>query len=557
MPKLISDLKHPDYELYSGTWESWRLAYKGGEEFIQSFLYPVSQREKTEDFQNRLKQTYAPMAAKSAILEIRNAIFDHLHDIKRINGSKNYLDKVEGNGSGVDLHGKSMAQFMGLDALEEALVMGKVGIVVDMPSELGPTLADTYGKSPYLYLYPRENILNWDFDKKTGKLIKLLLKQVDPTTDSIYGFPTATLCEIYKCFFINEFGTVTCHIIDADNNLINEIFLNLPEIPFHWLDIGESFMADIYRAQIALLNISSSDINYILNANFPLYVEQRDLRVSPEFNEGESERTLGPTYGIYYNQGLDAPNWIAPPSEPLKASMDKQDQIKRDIRMMVGLHLSELGAAKSQSGTSKEMDRSTLESGLSAIGLILEYAEQQIAKFWSYYENSTPATIIYPEQYHSKLFETSLEESERLFKLKRAVPSSTYTKEISKLISYTLLDNKVTRETLDTIDSEIEKSKTLDLDSTTIGLHLERGLVDSETLSTALGYPSDAVKKAKKEHIERLAEIAKAQSSESNLAARGLTRDSQQAKQEKAESQNPDLSPNKKKPVRGKSRRPE
>jgi hypothetical protein len=42
-------------------------------------------------------------------------------------------------------------------------------------------------------------------------------------------------------------------------------------------------MEDIADYQIALMNLESSDINYMLKSNFPFYVEQYDPRAEMNF----------------------------------------------------------------------------------------------------------------------------------------------------------------------------------------------------------------------------------------------------------------------------------
>ena len=120
----------------------------------------------------------------------------------------------------------------------------------------------------------------------------------------------------------------------------------------------------------ALLNLSSSDIVYALRSNFPLYVEQFDPRVDNLYRRpaghnivnttdestsivqaGERDDSIaaknyeikvGATTGRRVPKGLDYPTYVHPSSESLRASMAKQDELKKDIRMLCHLALSNL-----------------------------------------------------------------------------------------------------------------------------------------------------------------------------------------------------------------------
>jgi len=52
-----------------------------------------------------------PSFAKSAILDIRNAVFQRMRDITRNGGSQAYQDAIAGLDGGVDRRGASMNPF--------------------------------------------------------------------------------------------------------------------------------------------------------------------------------------------------------------------------------------------------------------------------------------------------------------------------------------------------------------------------------------------------------------------------------------------------------------
>src|SRR5260221_1946451 len=184
--------------------------------------------------------------------------------------------------------------------------------------------------------------------------------------------------------------------------------------------------------QVALMNLSSADLNYLIRANFPFYTEQFDPRAEAVFQRRQSSDefqvdistggtlSLGPTTGRRYPINTERPAFISPPAEPVKVSMEKQEQIKKDIRELINLNLIEMGKGE------------TPEEGLAFIALELEHAENQIGQIWSMYENSKDyPTVSYPSEFSSKTDEerhTEAKEEETLIPI---IPSKTYHKEAS------------------------------------------------------------------------------------------------------------------------------
>ncbi|MEA1999531.1 MAG: hypothetical protein U9N61_09480, partial [Euryarchaeota archaeon] len=415
----IADLTHPEYRNIYDSWEKWRRTYESGDEFIEEYLEKFSTREEKSDFETRKGISYCPAFAKAAVNDVKDAIFQRIADVARKDGPKSYQDAITGKEGGVDLAGTTMNSFVGTTLLPELLSMSKVGVFVDMPQLPGETLSDQQGARPYIYHYPIEAILNWVVDVKNNKTYsKLLLQDSIYTLCSITGLPIEVK-KRYRYMWTQN-GKVCTQFFDENSKPIDRfggdgvdvVVLDIPTIPFVIFEITDSLLKDVANYQIALLNLASSDILYSLKSNFPFYVEQFDPRADnlyrrPSGHEkvqtGESsvqivqggeqadataaknyEIEVGATVGRRVPRGLDLPTFIHPSSEPLMASMKKQEEIKRDIRMLVKLAVSNL-APKMASAESKDYDERGLEAGLSAIGLELEQGERLIAQYWTMY----------------------------------------------------------------------------------------------------------------------------------------------------------------------------
>lgn len=544
MTKIV-DLVHPDYGIWEAYWYKWRLTYEGGYPFVDTYLEKYSSRESDTDFKSRKAISYCPAFAKAAINDIKNAIFQRIVDTTRVGGTPSYQQAVESKLGGVDNRGSSMTSFIGRKILPELLTMAKVGVYIDAPTlPERATLDDTRNLHPYLYEYGIEDIRSWEIERRGEEnIIKaILLRDTVYVKDTEHNLPTDTATR-FRYLYIGTDGYVHLRFYDEDGIVTNrdgnqqtiEYTLNIKTIPFVLFEIPTSLLVDVADYQVALLNMESSDIGYILKSNYPFYTEQYDPRTemphmkpfSSADEAGEETETktakqpeirVGATQGRRYPVNLDRPGFIHPSSEPLNISIQKEDQLKRDIRLLVNLAVTNLDP-KMASAESKSLDNQGLESGLSFIGLILENGERQIAKIWAEYENSKQvATVNYPRNYSLKTEDDRQREAEGKEKLMQKIPSVTYQKEVAKEIAEVTLGGKVRHETLLLIFDEIDSAETITCDAKTIDLDLQNGLVSDETASKARGYPKGEVEKARKDRAERIALVKEAQGGEDGQA---------------------------------------
>lgn len=503
--------------LFHDNYHKFRLVMEGGERFIRNYLRRFSRREDENDFTDRLAVTYNPAFAKAAVLDIRNGISQRLADVTRSGGGPTYQSAIRGAGGGVDNYDSTMDRFIGGVVLTELLSMGKVGVYVDMPPLPGPTKLDAVGKRPYAYIYPVESILDDSCDNGVRTHVKLC-----------DGKCNRELWLDGDIVYVQAFGL-------DDKSMHDPVPLQLKQIPFAVLDIGESLLQDAADFQIALLNIGSGDMAYLTRANFPFYVEQYDprmnasnvktLNVDPN---GVTEIKVGVAAGRRYPINTNQPAFIAPPTDPVIASMAKQEQLKKEIREIVLGNLGNL-TPKNKEG------ESTIEAGLRFISLELEYAERFIAQMWASYTGEPVATVNYPDSYDIKSDEDRRKEAKDLEELMAKIPSMTFQKEIAKRMAAVLLGPKIATDVMAKIESEIDTATAVTIDPTIIRSDFESGFVSLETASKLRGYPEGEVEQAKKDHAERIARIAISQT-QGLGAARGvddLSTDPNQGKDEK------------------------
>jgi hypothetical protein len=572
MPKKINEHKHPDYQDHEADWTKFRGILEGGRKFVDKNLVKFTHREHDNDYRDRKAISYVPGHAKSALLDIKNAINNRLVDVKR-DGPADYLSAVSGELGGVDFNGNTMDGFLADQVLLEMLGMAKVGVFVDkqrIDTEIR-SKADTKGIRPYLYTYKAEDILSWRYNNQR-ELQTVLLKNSDFTYDQEFGLPTGQETT-YQLLSLSNLG-VLVETFDADGEHLGAITLGLDKIPFVMFEISDSLLKDVADMQIALLNLASSDLNYALKSNFPFYIENYDPRNNldaftrqaapdqPTYQPGDTSVTVnqsalegqaaqakvakpnalevGNTQGRRYAKGLDAPSFIHPSPEPLMASMAKQKDIQEEIRQIMNLTVSNI-LSRNASAESKRADETTKEEGLSQIGLELEHGERLILEIWHAYQRSSGGGINYPQSWQTRTDKDRRQEASELKELRPSVPSKTYQKQLTKEMVVTTIGHKVDNDTLQKIMGEIEAASVVETDPDVINQDHEAGFVGTETASLARGYPEGEVEKAKKDHAERAARILMAQSAvaddPANRGGDDLSNDNQAPEGEKQTTQ--------------------
>lgn len=546
----IDSLTHPDYDENLYNWDEWRLTYEGGRAFVDRYLERFSRRESPTDFRIRKSLTPIPAFAAAAIDDVKNSIFERATDIARVGGPQSYIDACTGLKGGVDRKGATMNFFIGDSVIAELLTMKKVGVFVDMPLIVGQTQADRANIHPYIYTYKAEDIRTWSpADSGDGKdfnavLLRTYQHKIDSTTKLPSGYIT-----LYRHLYFGQDGFVLEDLYTKGGKKVGATRdSKLTKIPFVVFEINQSLLKNISRHQIALLNLGSSDVNWVMKAGFPLYTEQVDARSfnshltkkpinDPDIHfteecltntdENYEETDIGASHGRKYAKGLDRPGFINPSAEPLKASMDKQGNLRDEIRLLINLNLSNV-QPKMASAESKGFDLQGLEAGLSYIGLELQNGERKIGEHWSMYESAKEQpTINYPKRYNLKSEKDQQDEVDHLIEVRKSIVSMQARREITKKIAALTIGNSVSSRILDKIYLEIDKAKIIPDDSGTMIEDIKQSLLSLETAAEAKGYPKSELKKAAIDAKKRLARIQAAQTSKNNKlpvnpAARGL-----------------------------------
>ena len=461
----------------------WRLTLESGEDFLTEFLERYSDRETAAEFTARKKLSPVIPAAKNAMLEFRNGIYDRVQEVSRVKGSPTYTAQVAGLNGGVDGESSTMNFFMGLSVLTELLAMGKVGVLVSRAGDL--EIGDT--PDVRTTLIKRESIIE-DYSKD-GVLQKVVYLRDEET---------------HTLELVNGLVDHTIKIEASGATEASETTerTDLEAVPFVIVEILDSLFKDSADMQIAITNMNSADVSFLYRTNFPVYTEQRSATpLIVPIGMGEEvepkKENIGALTGRSYSPGMERPGFIAPPTEPVDVSMKKQAEMELRIKDVMHLAMNE---------------EST--DGISSICLVLEKAERQIAIVWAEYEgNETPAEISYPETFTLKTEKDKREEATELRKIAAGSCSLLAQRELTKLQHTTLLKGKVSEEILEKIMKEIDSAVVVIADPDILREDVERGYLSGELAAKARKYPADDYQKAVDEVLVRINATAVAQQS--------------------------------------------
>jgi hypothetical protein len=508
-------------DIYESTdWLEWRYCYEGGNLFRDEYLRRFSDLETLEEYNRRREMTPIPSYARREINRVKNSLSQRFPDITRREGTKVWRDAVAGLKKGVDRRGASMNAYIAKYLLAELLVMGRVGILVDAPKvRPGATLADVKDFRPYFNRYRIERIpvkVPAEVDSPSEWKAVLLEDQwydIDIATGSQRDRKT------FRYYWLDDTRGNLVSIQKLDENgqeMEAKIETDLEAIPFVMLDIGGSLIRDVCSYQIALLNMISADSNYAVDSNYSFMVRQRGNNNAGAFliGEGDDEAATGPRKGLFYDKGLEAPQFISPPTDPMKASLELRKELKNEIRELVTGAIADLG------------EDGSIDAGLAFIGTVLADGENRLCDHWAAYEQKDPekrkpGTVSYPEEWALKTDEERITEADTLLELMNKLPGQQGKKEAAKMAYDKLYRGKLPTPIIDAIKTEVDGAPYTTSNHEIILGAVENGVCSAETAAVALGFNPGEAEKAQEDQAKRAEMIVAAQADAAGGAARG------------------------------------
>jgi hypothetical protein len=226
-PELIRLL--PDLEMAYDCWVGLNGVGTGDISIRQKYLTQEPGEPKNAYIERLSRSTYAPT--------YRDAIRGYAGLLGRFE-LVDVPPSMADNQDNVDMQGSSIQAFYGR-ADQQVLRDGGAYIMVDMPPAVGP---DNYldqqrdGRSPYLILVNRRDVINWHVEHIRGRqrVLRATVRQYRPVT-----IPGSYEVAIEAVYHVLEANKVTTYRVEKNvdgwrNILLEETSTSVPFVPLVW-----------------------------------------------------------------------------------------------------------------------------------------------------------------------------------------------------------------------------------------------------------------------------------------------------------------------------------
>lgn len=333
-PTIIERV-NPLYTDNSALWQDYINSYKGGEAYRNSTYLIKHDRERTEDFNNRLARSCFVNICETIINTLVKFIFTKEEEFKIIYGDKSkipenlqvYVDKFDRDGNSIVQFYKIYSAFL--------LAMGHGYIIFD-------ALNDGSDNRIFPAFINPLNLINWKGDRNGYKW--LVIKEVFNEADSPYvDYKTQYRLRVY-C----EDGVV---IYDTDRQTFNAIdniqYKKIAEFPYPYPfgfipietvilkdsdfdNIGESFIQDVVYTQKTLYNLMS-----LFDENFYWIIPQ--LIVPRECVNTDGIITISAHHPLVFGDDGLKPEYISAAFENVEYMLAYFDKLIQEAFRAVGL----------------------------------------------------------------------------------------------------------------------------------------------------------------------------------------------------------------------------
>ena len=439
---------HRDYDANRGLWDFFWQSYEGGAEYITGGNLIQHSREDATVYQRRQERAF--------YVNYCSAIIDTY--IAHLNKQAPIVDVPKPAGawaefvSDVNNRNDSLFEFR-REVQAAAMALGQTFIVVDKPNSDAISLADEIESgSPFFIHYYPWDVVDWDTDEY-GMPYWVKLKETDKSVASDPFEENGGDNIRYKIWFRDRWT-----LIDSDGKSIATGDNPLGEVPIVPVlnrkkkqspFSGISALNDIAYLNKRIFNLGSLIDQFAFNAAFPM------LR-NPQVPGGESgdisisERTIFE----YPDSASHPPEWMSPPTEPLKFLSEEIGSTIKEIQRLARLEAGfDLKPSQQQSGVSKAFDWLSTSTVLAEKADNFEEAERNAVRLWLKWQGMEDAafTVDYPDEFDVKTLGQEIEEA---VQLKSLMVSPTFEAELMKRLAKKALP-KVGAEKAKDIENEI------------------------------------------------------------------------------------------------------
>lgn len=377
--------RHDLYDIFAPDWRVYAIAYEGGSSICtEEFVYK-HQRENDLDYADRLRRLHYHNYCDVLVDFFINFIY--AETIQRSGGTNDawYQQFIDD----VDLKGNDITTFMKMWERDRE-VYGMAFVLIDEPA-ITPdrpiiTKADeaAFNIRPYWVLLKPDEITDWqrnDFDTLTY----VKRRQLDT---QILSDKRKHRLEKYTEFYPDEIVVTTVDVTDQEKlKIISKTVTHstLGYIPIHcevfktsmqYPGMGNSFLRDLARNNIEILNLTSVDQEFLYRQCFNVLAKETDSSV-PTF--GEDDSVLSTTNVIEVPKGAAMPTYISPPADPARYISEKIAKITNEMfRRASQDTLNELFNGEGKSGFSQAQSFSKSVPFIATRADICEKAENAL-----------------------------------------------------------------------------------------------------------------------------------------------------------------------------------
>ncbi|RMD50711.1 hypothetical protein D6827_03515, partial [Candidatus Parcubacteria bacterium] len=397
----IANRRHPLYEKRIDDWRFFWLSYKGGRDYIESgYLWP-HEFEKNELFNARLERAYYTNYCKPVVNLYSNYLFQQPVRRQNLAIADDIINNISGTNIKADTFFKKLAKY--------AYIFGYAYVFVDMPfvddSEANPSRLFDRQLRPIARILKPSDVVDWSL--KDGNYRWILIQQL--VDDDENPLMEREISEIYKLWTPDEIT-----IFDENGNVMRKMPNPLGYIPiisfshteYDDLSNTQSLIEDISHINNAIFNYSSLIDEMFFRNTFSQMIVQGD----PEFYD---EQIIGLAYAFNYPEGVNPPQFIAPPADPAQLIEAKIENLILEIYRIAQLR----ARGRKETGTYKSIlelsfDFHDTNTSLSISARRLEQIEK---KTWSvFYDwlklsaNKDIIEISYPAEFDVATIDSDL-----------------------------------------------------------------------------------------------------------------------------------------------------
>ena len=439
--------KHEKYKKNIYRWKYYYDSYYGGQDYqTGQYLrkYLAEEDDGYNEYGKRLANTPLDNHCRSVIDTYTSFIWRETP--QREFGSLAENPALEMFLKDADLEGRSYDAVM-REATTLANIYGHVLLMLDKPASEANTLAEELaeGIRPYLVVITPENIVDWEWDRKSnGRYIlsSLKLKEFEDEDTTVYRIWERDVVSVYE---VDENAGEMKLLEQYPNQMghIPAVFLYGQRS--HERGIGTSQIADIADVQKAIYNELSELEQVIRISNHPTLV----------MTEGVDASAGAGAVIVIEDTDVDPqlkPYMLQPSAQSIGSILQSIETKISMIDRMANLSSMRSTSRATASGVSLKIERELLNVKLAQVADNLEICEEQLMKhFAHFYGLEFDGVIDYPDNFDMTDTYTELD-----FLLKASaapVSSAQYKTEIAKQIARIVIEDE---EKMDDIIREIE-----------------------------------------------------------------------------------------------------